>query len=478
MKKYKLLFIHPSLTARVSEDRLLLFPMGLGYLAASLKKHSNHSFEILDLNINHYAKDNLSAYINDKYKLEPPDFFLIGSISSGYKIVSKIVQSLRAFLPNIPVIVGGVLSTLHSKLLIEKVKVDVAVIGEAEETLIELLEKWDDIENCAGIALLKNGQYFATQKRDRIKDLNKFPMPYYEAFETEKYIQSYNNFFGYRGITIIASRGCPYKCKFCFRNFGNAFYLKSPENTMKEIIYLVDKHKVEAITFYDELFFLDKKWIQKLCRLMKDSKIKIKWSFNGRVNLFSRNDLDLLKELKKVGLTRIVFGIESADQKVLDLLGKDHVTPSSSSEALRVVRDAGIKATGNFLIGAPNESPTTIGNTVQFCKENVLKTTFYVIQPFPGTELFEKYLSHKMSHEEYLNSLQGRTDASTLQINLTEMSDEEFLNLKNEAEKEINKLHFLYYLKYYRIRDLPKQIIIDLYREFRRYLKGAYYQTP
>lgn len=456
----------------------MFFPIGLAYVIGSLKAHSVHKVDVLDLNINHYARENFKTYVEKRFQSETlPDFFLIGAISTAYQLVSALVKDLKSSFPNIPVIVGGTLASIHSQLLLERLKVDVAVLGEAEETIIELFEKWENLESCKGIAFLKNGEYYQTLKRDRQKNLDAIPMPSYESFQIEDYIQSFKKFFGLRGLQIITTRGCPYNCKFCYRNFGNKVYYRSPAHVVKEIKYLADTYNIEGITFYDEFFFADKKWMGVFADELLKSKVKIKWSCTTRVNLITEKDYELLLRLKKTGLVRICFGIESASQKILDNIGKIYVTPSKIRNALRIVRRAGLKATGNFIIGSPGETPDTIAETVNFCKENLLKTTFYVLQPFPGTAFYKELLSDKYTEIEYLERLKGRTDASQLQFNLTDMTNEEFLELKEKAEREINKFYLLRYLKYYGAIELPRQIFLDVSREMRRRIQDSFYQT-
>ena len=210
-----------------------------------------------------------------------------------------------------------------------------------------------------------------------------------------------------------------------------------------------------------------------------ENKIKVMWTAGGRVNQFLDKDRDLLKLAKKSGLVRIGFGVESASKKILQNMKKVGVSPERTKETFRLLREIGIKPSAAIVMGFPGETSETIQETVNFLKENLLVMgSFFILQPYPGTEVYEKYVKGKISEGDWLENYSHDGDASKLTVNLTNMSDGEFMLNVQEGAKQICKRSLPHYFRYYPLRDLPRQMLIDMYRYIRMKVTGAQFETP
>ena len=480
----KVLFVNIPHASRLSHVSKIVadihFPIGLAYIMNSVSSQcQGYDFDLLDLNF--YANDeqSIKKYFSENYKYNSlPDFVLFGAMSTNYLQVKNISRILKSLFPSIKLVCGGTIAKIHSQFLLEKLGLDICVIGEGEETVVELLKCPKKLSTINGIAFLDKDGYVKTPMRGRVERIQSL-IPVYRYFNMEGYISARKYSQGFRGFMVSGSRGCYYKCEFCHRPFGNEIKYRPVEEIVGEISYLVKTYKLEYFSLCDELPWSSKKWMSELATCLIDNRIKVMWIAGGRVNQFSYKDRDLLRLAKKAGLVRIGFGVESASKKILQNMKKVGVSPERTKETFRLLRKIGIKPSAAIVMGFPGETPETIQETVDFLKENLLvMRSFFILQPYPGTEVYEKYVKDKVSEEDWLENYSHDGDASKLTVNLTNMTDEEFmLNIK-EGAKQVCKRSLLYYFKYYPLRDLPRQILIDIFRYIRMKVTGAYFETP
>jgi radical SAM superfamily enzyme YgiQ (UPF0313 family) len=167
---------------------------------------------------------------------------------------------------------------------------------------------------------------------------------------------------------------------------GEKYRAHSAEYTLGMIDYLVKAYGIKDIMFYDDNFLLDKKRVQTICEELLKKNYKISWSCLARPEITSDDLFDLIK---KAGCWQIAYGIESADQTILDTI-KKRVTLERISEVIKKTNEAGIHSRGYFMIGCPGETKKTIEKTTRFIKESGLND-FHVTfcTPMPGAELFD-----------------------------------------------------------------------------------------
>lgn len=378
----KILLIHPKLEGSFYED-VKLPPMGIAYIAGALRD-VNYKVKILDATL---SKDQMFDIRNIVTEYSP-DIVGISSPTPLIQISLKISNLIKGINKDIKIIFGGVHPTLFPKDVAKEANVDYVVHGEGEETIVELvknIEKSKEPKGVLGIAYKKNGKVVVNAPRSLIRDLDSIPFPAYDLLPINEYYSPQISKTPF--TSMITSRGCPYQCIYCDVHvvFGRNYRFNSPERTLREIQYLINKFKVKEIMFKDSEFTLNQDRIEKLCDLIIKEKIKIRWSCNGRVG---RVTLPMLKKMRKSGCRLTQYGVESGDQRVLDTL-KKQITIQQVKETFRISRKAGLKTVANFMIGNPGESKESIEKTIRLVKE--IKAdygNFGFIIPFPGTELY------------------------------------------------------------------------------------------
>ena len=414
----------------------VLIPLGLGYIASVLRQEGHNIF-LLDLNAENKPFVTIEKEID---KLEC-NVIGIGGLTTTYQYIKKFSAMAKKVNPEIKIIAGNMVSTAHPELLLQHSHVDICVIDEGEKTMIELVQRIKDfpnIENVNGIAFKKGNLLVATNPRERIKNLDKLPFPAWDLFSMETYINNpIHNEYGRRSMNISTVRGCPFQCVYCSRPFGSLVYMRSPANIISEIKELKKRYKIEFIGFSDDLFIVNRNWVEKFCETILAEHINIGWGASARVNLV---DLDLLKKMKKAGCEVLSYGFESGSQKILDIMKKG-TKVEQAEKAIFLTRKAGITVQGSFMMGMIGENEETVKETIDFIKRTRLKLhRFFFTTPYPKTPLYE--IAKKMNRipkneDNYVNSLGEMYN--TLLVNLTDMTDEELKNLKEKAEREIKK---------------------------------------
>jgi radical SAM superfamily enzyme YgiQ (UPF0313 family) len=366
-------------------------PLGLAYIAAFLEKE-RHTVEIIDMNEKKINDDYLRANLK-----EDVDVVGINGMLMEYQKILKIIDIAKEELPDRKVILGGPLATALPQQLLDQSKADFIVIGEGETTtpiLIQAIEQGSDLAEIRGIAYKKEEQVVINKAVIPIDDLDTIPFPARHLLDMEKYIGNHfenfwrkiDRFDKIRSTELISSRGCPYKCTFCFKDmWGYKWRGRSAENIIKEMELLNEKYNINGFFFVDEILVLDKKRVFEFASLLKKSGLDVVWFCNGRTNLMQ---WDMLKAMHDAGCIGIAYGIESGNQSILDSM-KKNITIKQTKKVVKWTKEIGIKVAGYFMIGMLGETKETITETINFAKELDLDFySFSLTTPLPGTELY------------------------------------------------------------------------------------------
>lgn len=410
-------------------------PLGLGYLVSSLRKEfgfDHITFKIID--------GNIEQEIN-KFK---PDIIGITSVSQNYNRATHYAQIAKSY--DLPVIMGGVhISALPSTVTDD---MDVGIIGEGEETIVDLFNLFEEkgyfdknyLEKINGIVFRRNNKIILTQKRNLIEPLDKIPMPARDLLTIKN------------STYMFTSRGCCYKCTFCASSqFWDKIRFFSAEYVVNEIKHLVEKYKVEKIEFWDDLFIADEKRVRQIVELLKKEDLLSKISFNCNVrsNLVNEKIVSLLK---KMNVTNVGMGLESGSPTTLNYLKGGNICIDDHIHAINILRKYGIRPHTSFIIGSPKESRRDILQTLEFIKENRLDSfDVYVLMPFPGTLVW--------SYAKKRNVVSEDMDWEKLNVNFNVSHDRAIILSENLTKDEIYKL-FLLFLKEKR-KTIPKRFAIN-----------------
>jgi anaerobic magnesium-protoporphyrin IX monomethyl ester cyclase len=342
------------------------------------------------------------AYVEYDAKLlmdRKPDIVGISSFTRTFGAAKRIAADIKKH-ADIPVIIGGHhISALPDNL--DK-NMDAGVIGEGENTLIELIKLYnsgsvnsDSLAAIDGIVYRnEQGELIRTRSRGLISDLDILPLPY-------RTIVSGVN--GYWQQSIFTSRGCPFRCKYCaISEFWDKIRYHSPERVITELNDLISKTGCKTITIHDDLFGINKKRLKTLVDLIRSEKIHQKVSFtcNARASVF---DEEICQMFVDMNIRACVFGMESANDRILAYM-KGSTTAKQNQRALELCQKYNLIGVPNFIVGFPTETPAEAGDTYWFIRKNLDKLTDFRVFPacpLPGTHLWDYAVSKGIVNQEY-----------------------------------------------------------------------------
>lgn len=407
-------------------------PKSLACLAAVLDK-TGHKARIIDLQIPEIRR-NWKTIFNS----EMVDLVGVTAMTPQVNQAHKIAEQIKAILPDVTIVAGGVHATLLPKQTLQEFSAfDILVIGEGEHTITELVSKMGQEgpfmhESVCGIAYRSNGEIKITSPRPRIQDMDSLPN-HHDYYDFDYYLHNNTLDSQDNSVSLIVSRGCPYNCKFCAtRNFWETKYVNKSTNGVIEEIRYVMKRGGEFLRFRDSTFVINKKWVHELCGKMINEKLRIRWTVNARVDLV---DYDLFRHMKKAGLDSVYFGVESGSQRILDFYGKG-VKLEQVENAFEICRKLKIKTGAYFMLGALPETREDMDATYKFAKK--LKATNYLVfifMPLPGSALYDYYIE-KGYKFDYSNI---RSDKASFPS--AGMSLEELENLRDKWWEDLNRVN-------------------------------------
>ena len=427
----KVLLINVSLRPGAKQ---IYFPIGLGYIATAISR-SSHEVEILDLELNPLDDEQLRhEFSNRTY-----DVVALGCIVTGYGRVKSICNILRQC-SDVPIVIGNtVASSIHEELL-KNTATDIAVMGEGDVTIVELLnalEHGTSLAEVAGIAYRDGGKTRTTALRSLIPSLDEHHSIDWELFQIESYLERSKDtvsqpypipYEQLRAMPINTARGCPYQCTFCYHAFfGKPYRTRSAEAIINEIKLMHERYGVNYLHFWDELTFLSKKHCRKFVESLIAAQLDVHWSAVCRSDLFGPGDEELVSLMAQSGCLGLGYSLESGAPNILAAMNKK-LDPRAFIEQTKVLQSGGLQCWTSLVIGHPLETAKTIQLTFEICRQcRVYPSTGYLL-PFPGTVIYEEARKKGVINdvEKFLLSLGDRQD---LHINLTSMSDKELLEV-------------------------------------------------
>ncbi len=386
-----------------------IFPIGIGYIATAIK-NAGIPFDILDMDVYKFQNQ---AKLRETLK-KGYDVIAMGCIVTGYRIIKEISGIIREVLPNATIIVGNTVASSIPHILLKNTKVDVAVIGEGDKIIVDLLRIVEKGERPKGIH----------QAKEPI-DLAKLPMLEWSLFDMKKYLtknrDSVSEPYPIGYVTLMAmpinsARGCIHNCTFCYHAFkGYKYRCRPTKNIREEIIYLKGKYDINYVTFYDDLTLFNKKRANDFADMMMG--MGVHWTAACRAGLFKESDLELLHKLKRSNLVSLGYSLESANAGILKSMNK-HISLEDFAVQKRMLTRADIATITSLVIGYPQETPGTLTETFDFCYDNGIFPSTGYLQPQPGTPMYEysKDNGYIPDEEAYLLKMGDRQD---LTINLT-----------------------------------------------------------
>ncbi len=422
------------------------FPMGIPYIAASLKKAG---YALGYLNLNHYdgkVEDIIKRELDkDKY-----DFVATGNNALGYEITKVILNAVKNHPSQPKTILGGPIITSEPEIIFEDLKPDFGVIGEGEETIVDLLlalEKGKDLKKIKNIIYSKEGKSIITERGNPPMNPDALPFPDIENFGFAEWLEhancntvpSHGTFDYPRTYLLVASRSCPFQCTFCYHD-NNFYRTRSIDNIIEELRETISKYKINRIVIQDELFALDKERLEEFCikmkKLLKEFGWKIRWFTQMRVNKVDNKSLKMMKE---AGCDIVGYGFESFSNVILKSM-KKQIKGEQIEKAFYETLKVGIGIEANFIFGDVAETKETAYETLNWWKKNA-KGQIYLdfIQPYPDSEMYRIAIK-KGIIKDRLQFIKDLGKRGNLVWNMTDnMSNKEIWKLNKDILKALSK---------------------------------------
>jgi anaerobic magnesium-protoporphyrin IX monomethyl ester cyclase len=378
-RKNEIMCNNPSI---IEEERGINPPLGLLYIAACVEKYTDHTVAVIDSQVQGFDYETLKIKISGFN----PDVVGLTAMTMTIIDVIKTVNIIKEINANIKVVLGGAHVNLFPEETINPGNIDFLVLGEGEETFIDLLNFIHDkkrLKNVPGLVFNYNGEIVNTGYRPLIKNLDSIPFPSRHLVPYKKY----NSILSPDKVvtTIFTSRGCPFKCSFCDRpHLGKIFRARSAANIVDELEECSNMG-IQDFLFYDDTFCVDKKRVIDVCNGIIKRKLNIAWDIRTRVDTVDEN---IIKHLKMANCRGIHYGIEAGAEKVLKALNKG-ITIKQAKQVFDLTEKYKIPILAYFMIGNPTETLDDIHTTFEVMKYlNPDYAHITIFTPFPGTKIY------------------------------------------------------------------------------------------
>ena len=358
-------------------------PLGIMYIGTYLKKN-NYTVKIIDL-----AVENLDE--NQFFQaIEECNTSIIGmsTYNESWNVQKILCRRIKQKYPNIIIAAGGAFATFCYEQVLNESMTDFVLRGEGEYVFCQLcdcllrgkLKK----ENIKGLCYKnKEGSVIANANVERIKNLDQLPFPDRSLIKKEKYVLPY---------TISTSRGCPGQCIFCSSKsfWGKSVIMRSAENVYKEVMDIYEKYGANIFYITDDTFTASKKRCLEFCEMLRQSGISFVWGCESRADVINEEFIRILYES---GCHKIQFGMESADNEILQRI-KKHVTIEQIENAVMCAAKYNMHIQVSYIVGHAFDTEETVKKTISFAKhlsdDYGARVVCSVNTPFPGTEQYEK----------------------------------------------------------------------------------------
>jgi anaerobic magnesium-protoporphyrin IX monomethyl ester cyclase len=355
-------------------------PLGLAYLASALSE-AGIEVKILDLVVSPYSQSMLRNVL-EQFK---PQIAGLTAVSMTFNFAIDVIQDIRHLCPDILTIMGGPHASFCARETLQRFPgLDIVVLGEGEQTVVELTRAVDNgrrWEGVKGIAYRSGSDIRCTAERALIADLDSLPVPARHLLPLGRY-----RALG-MPVSLTTSRGCPFKCIFCVgrKMVGARVRYRSPAKVVDELEYL-NSLNFHQINIADDLFTANKHHCSAVCDEIIKRRLKLIWTSFARVDTVSE---EVLVRMKAAGCSAVSFGVESGNPQILKTIKKG-ITREQVVAAVNMCRRTGITPFASFILGLPGETPQTIQETLDFgeqLKDLGLSFGFHLLAPFPGTEI-------------------------------------------------------------------------------------------
>ncbi len=389
-------------------------PIGLAYLAASLKK-AGHRVRIIDAfgeqpsQLIRHADGYYTQGLTPEQIVEhiPPDVDLVGvtcMFSTGWFYCHRTISHIAATFRDAPIIVGGEHPTADYERLLQRVpEVLCCVLGEGEETVVDIaahLSHGLPLDDVPGIAVRNaGGDVYTTPDRQRILEVDEIPWPDWDTVPLPNYLDNNFGLDGYysRTMPIVASRGCPYQCTFCSspQMFGTKWTARSPRDVLAEMQHDYDAFGARHFEFHDLTMIVRKDWIVEFCNLLIERKLDVQWSMPSGTRS-EVLDAEVLALMKRSGCRSFAYAAESGSPAELKRI-KKRINLQRMLDSMRQAVKLELVTRCHLICGMPDQTKwdvlATLGFVTRLAWVGVHDVGCYAFSPYPGSEIYQRLVA-------------------------------------------------------------------------------------
>ncbi|TRZ96028.1 radical SAM protein [bacterium] len=370
-------------------------PIGLMAIGSYLYANG-HNVKIIDCRhlIAEYKTNDyipLILQIVDEFK---PDMVGINILTALFNEAEKIASRLKKEFPGLTIIAGGPHPSVEPTLTFQQNQhIDAICIGPGEEVCLDIMEG-KEINDIDGLLLRGGGDKF--KPRPVEMNIDKYPFPDYRLGNVDFYTAFTVNTttgWGYKAVSVLTSRSCPYSCKFCAADWSKPFRYHSPEYVVEMVRYF-SAYDINVIAFCDDTIAAIRDRLYKICEKFIGSKLfwphsGLRWIVSMRAN---QVEPDLLKLMKSAGCFGVGIGVESGSDRMLKVINKK-TTVEMNRRACAYVKEAGLHLAASFMIGIPGETETEMNETITFMQNlNINTKGIGNFRPLPGSPFYNEFV--------------------------------------------------------------------------------------
>jgi anaerobic magnesium-protoporphyrin IX monomethyl ester cyclase len=343
--------------------------------------------------------------------------------SHEWPMTRSVINELRKALPHAVIVAGGEhVTALPEFSLTDCQALDCCVLGEGEETIVDLVASLDmgrPIAEVPGLVYRENGDTIRTATRGRIRQLNDIAPPAWDLVPLANYLDSGLGFGVNRGrcLPVLASRGCPYECTFCSNPtmWTTRWIARDPDILLNEMLGYIEQYHIENFDFYDLTAIVRRDWIIDFCQKLIERGHRFTWQLPSGTRS-EAIDGKVARLLYDSGCRNVSYAPESGSPSVLKRI-KKKVALDRMKSSMRAAIKSGLNVKANIIIGFPGETHGEIFETLRFLVEMALigvhDMSISPFSPYPGSELFDDLRKNgKISElsDDYFYSLETYTD--------------------------------------------------------------------
>lgn len=442
----RILLIYPPVTLYGLGNIEAHLPTGLAALAAYMEE-LGHEVKVLDALAegrdrrvlrNKLTKIGLSDRgVMEEIKRYQPELVGISIMFTAFvEDGIRMARLAKSIDKKIVTVLGGAHVSIDPKSVARRTGVDVAVKGEGENALAEIIKMMEGGKKIPKVI-----------ETDLISNLDDLPLPGWKFFDLKKY--NLGGVFAMRNpvMPIVSSRGCPNHCVYCSVHavWRHKWRGRSPKLVVDEIEYLMKNFGAREIAFQDDSLSVDGHRLQKICDEIIKRKLNVRWTTPNGIAHWTLNKR-LLKKMKQAGCYRITFGIESGDEETRRWIGKPYDL-NQANELTKYANNLGMWTLATNIIGFPFETREQIEKTIDYAMKSDCDWAFFFrLGPRPGTPVYEVFKKKKWLPKNKLILFSEEVGCRTANF-----SPDELIEIQQMAYRKLIKQKILAFINPLRI---------------------------